>query len=262
MRKFSAILGIIISIVMCATGIMMALVSPLSAIFPEAIPANFGSSSAATTNLPEGAMQDAQVYSVPVPTETLPPLQVETVSLPAGGSGHYITDEYLFSYSFGADFYTEIYKASYKIFNQLVSMSASLDNISGNVSLLLSTGRTTVQQLNNLAVGIEGLANYSHSQYQLAQASAQQLNHLSENLVTVNSNLGVLYQAETAQLNQLNNLTGGMNQLTLMLGLVFRAIGVLIAALGLMNFCKYLAMLGREKKAEQAPAAKEETAEA
>ncbi|MBE5801833.1 MAG: hypothetical protein E7319_06035 [Clostridiales bacterium] len=257
MRKVSAVLGIVVSVIMCTVGVLMAALNPLSGLMPETVPADVTTYAVPTVEMPLGEMQIVGQLQIEVPADELPQVSVPKVDVSDSSASYYsISDEYLFSYSFGADFYTEIYKASYKIFNQLLSMSESMDTINSNVIKNYNLLKAAVTQLNNLSMGFEGLANNAGSQYQIARTVAQQQNHIADTLYTLNNNLNTLYQAEGVQVEQMNNVANGMTRIIAMLALLIRAIGVLIVALGLMTLCKYLGMLSepryvsREEKVE------------
>ena len=251
MRTFSAILGIIVSLVLCATGVLMTVAEPLTAMMPEVVPADLTTYTVPTVTAPEVELKVAEAAAYVAGQLQLPEADVKTVNVPTYSASSYTTsNEYLFSYSFGADFYSEIYNASYKIFKQLVEMSTALSRTSGAVSNLHEVAKQGVQQMNNLGEGIELLAQFSAAQAQATADMAAQQAQATEAIAAVNANVTALYEAENAQLAQMNNAAQGMSRIIAMIGLLIRAIGVLVAAIGLTNLCKYLAMLSNDKKAQ------------
>ena len=252
MRKFSAILGIVVSLVLCATGVLMTIAEPLTSLMPSAVPADLTTYAVATAAAPEAQLETFEAAAPSVSVVELPAVDVKTVSVSTvSGSSYTTTNDYLLSYSFGADFYTHMYKAAYKIFNQLVEMSTALSRTSSTVSNLYEVTKQGVHQMNNLADGIELLAQYSAAQTKATQDVVTAQAQTVEALSTVNNNVSALYGAQTAQLTQLNNNAEGMTRIITMLGLLIRAIGVLVTAMGLTNLCKYLAMLSQDKPAKE-----------
>ena len=125
MKKFSAILSLIVSLLLIVAGVAVAWLNPLADLLPNS---EFASTVSASAPAGSTAVQTAPFVSSPAnfAAAQLPVFAAsKEPSIGDSTSSYTIVDEYLFKYSFGADFYTEIYNAVYKIFNQLTSMSTA-----------------------------------------------------------------------------------------------------------------------------------------
>ncbi len=245
MRKFAGVLGILLSLVICFVGVMMAWLTPLTELLPGFVPADLGSYSAPMVEVPAEEMVQVKNVEFELPESTVGSFEMKTVDPFTDYVSTYSTSyDYLFSYSFGADFYSEIYNASYKMFGQLQEIAKALSTISHSEKSVYGITQTSVVQLNNLSEGVDVLVDQADLLYRGMQTMAQQQATAANATAAVNANLALLYQAQNAQTTQLNNMTAGLGQLIAMFTLLIRAIGVLIVCLGLMLLCKSFGMLG------------------
>lgn len=264
MRKFSGILGILISLVMCFVGVMMTLLTPLADVLPGYLPENVANYAVPTVEVPAEEMVQVKNVEFELPENAMENYDVKIApSLVGSPSTHSSSYDYLLLYSFGADFYTEMYKASYKIFDQLMSINSGVATLTSGARDIYNAVSRSFTQLTNLSEGIDVLVDRAGQQYQVMATMAQQQAITTNAAAAVNSNLGLVYQAQNAQTTQLNNMAAGLGQLIAMFTLLIRAIGVLIVCLGLMLLCKSFGMLGGFKAiAPKEPKASEPALEA
>lgn len=266
MRKFSAILSLVISLVLIASGVLVAWLEPLAALLPDtefavvAAPVSVATGTDLTLTAPYEA-KTSTFKAAELPDFKVP----EGTSMKVNTSSSSVSSEYLFSYSFGADFYTEIYKASYKIFNQLLNMSSTLSSISSAVADNYEAQQNTWIAVQNATGMLADIGTVLNRQYEAQTETLTVLQSTNEGLATISTQVNELAAAQTTALEPVAaSLTGIHSALVV----IIRLMGVMIGMVGLVMLCRSLWKLGEafEKKPahvqEQPEEAKPETAEA
>ncbi len=257
MRKVSAILSLIISLVLIASGVLVAWLEPLSALLPDtefasvAVPASVATGSDLTLTAPYQVKESAFTAA------QLPDFhKTEGKTMGASTSSSSVSSEYLISYSFGADFYTEIYKASYKIFNQLLNMSSTLSSISGAVADNYKAQVKTLTAVQDAANVLTDLGTVLSNQYKAQTEVLAALESTNEGLATISTQVNELAASQaTAMEPVMASLSGIRSALVV----IIRLMGVMIGMVGLVMLCRSLWKLGEafEKKPVQEPTKEE-----
>lgn len=266
MRKFSAILSLIISLVLIAAGVLVTWLEPLASLLPDtefavvASPVSVATGTDLTLTAPYEA-KTSTFKAVDLPAFKVP----ESTSMSGSTKSSSVSEEYLWSYSFGADFYTEIYKASYKIFNQLLNMSSTLSSISSAVADNYKAQVNTLTAVQDTAALIAQLGTVLNRQYEAQTETLAALQSTNEGLATISTQVNELAAAQTTALAPVAASLFGIRSA---LVVIIRLMGVMIGVVGLVMLCRSLWKLGEAFEKKPAPAqdkaedTKPETAEA
>ena len=228
MRKISAVLSLIVSIALIATGVMVAWLEPLTNLLPNSEFATAAVTSTTTDN-DASATESYQVPEDILSPDALPVFETSSaMSIESSTSSAATSKEYLFSYSFGADFYTEIYSASYKIFNQLLNISSTLDSVSTAVATNYKAQVATLRAVEGAEKTLTNIGLVLNDQYKLQSETLSALE-------TVSTQISELAASPVA-----SSLTGIHSALVV----IIRLLGVMIGFAGLAMLCKALQKLG------------------
>ena len=249
MKKFSAILSLIVSLLLIVTGVAVAWLNPLADLLPNS---EFASTVSASAPAGSAVVQTAPFVSSPADfaAAQLPVFAAsKEPSINDSISSYSITDERLSKYSFGGDFYTEIYNATYKIFNQLTSMSTALSRISNATANQYLAAVATLRQLSSVEKQLVNAGNVLNAQYSLQLHNATLLNEVTRGLSTVSEQL---HELSTLQTNANAPIADNLARISSILVLLVRLIGVLIGVIGLVMLCRSLWKLGEAFDAPKA----------
>ena len=228
MRKISAVLSLIVSIALIATGVMVAWLEPLATLLPNSEFATAAVTSTTTDN-DASATESYQVPEDILSPDALPVFETSSaMSIESSTSSAATSKEYLFSYSFGGDFYTEIYSASYKIFNQLLNISSTLDSVSTAVAANYKAQVATLRSVEGAEKTLTNIGLVLNDQYKLQSETLSALETISTQI------------SELAASSVASSLTGIHSALVV----IIRLLGVMIGFAGLAMLCKALQKLG------------------
>ncbi|MDO4838339.1 MAG: hypothetical protein Q4B32_08075 [Clostridia bacterium] len=252
MRKFSAILSLIISLVLMAAGVLVAWLEPLATLLPDTEFAVVAAPAAVATGTDLTLTAPYEAKASTFKAAELPAFEAPEGSyMKANASSSSVSSEYLFSYSFGADFYTEIYKASYKIFNQLLNMSGTLSDISSAVADNYKAQVNTLFAVENAAGTLADLGTVLSRQYEAQTETMSVLQSTNEGLATISAQVNELAAAQTTALKP---VTASLSGIYSALVVIIRLMGVMIGMVGLVMLCRSLWKLGEAFEKKPAPA--------
>ena len=241
MHKFSSILSLLVSLVLIVCGVMVALLEPLAALLPNTefaavTVADVETAEASTPTAPYQASENAFVAA------ELPAFEAaEETDIDGSTVSKSVSSGYLFDYSFGADFYTEIYEATYQIYEQLERMSEGLTSISTATADNYTAQVYTLRAVENLGGLLVNVGKALNNQYTAQTETLSAVQETNAALSTISTQVNELATAQSSALQPVAaSLSGVQNALVV----IIRLMGAMIAAAGLILLCRSFWKMG------------------